>query len=84
MCTDSLAVEQVLAKFLRHYLIVCHRMVAEEYPEIRNMEPDKAADFLLYLQKTGRIEIELYDKAPNLLGCRITERDAERDSNAVP
>ena len=67
---------QVAEKVLRSYLIRCHRIVSDEYPEIRNMEPERAADFLLQLRKTGRIDIQLYMKDQNRIGCRITEQDA--------
>ena len=67
---------QVVEKALRSYLIRCHRIVSDEYPEIRNMEPEKAADFLLHLRKTGRIDIQLYMRDRNRIGCRITERVA--------
>jgi hypothetical protein len=72
-------VAQVAEKALRSYLIRCHRTVSEEYPEIRDMRPEKAADFLLDLRRTGRIDIQLYMKDPNRIGCRITEQGAEAD-----
>jgi len=71
--TDS----QVVEKVLRSYLIRCHRIVSDEYPEIKGMEPEKAADFLLHLRRTGRIDIQLYMQDENRIGCRIMERDAE-------
>ena len=61
---------------LRRYLIRCHRTVSDQYPEIKNMEPEKAAAFLLHLRRNGRIDIQLYMKDQNRIGCRITERDA--------
>jgi hypothetical protein len=64
---------------LRGYLIRCHRTVSDEYPEIRNMEPEGAADFLLHLRRTGRIEIQLYMKDQNGIGCRIKERGTGAD-----
>jgi hypothetical protein len=76
MSKNSLRVEQVTEKALRSYLIRCHRIVSDEYPEIRNMEPEKAADFLLHLRRTGRIDIQLHMRDQNRIGCRITERDA--------
>jgi len=67
---------QVVEKVLRSYLIRCHRTVSHDYPEIRNMEPEKAADYLLHLRRTGRIEIQLYRKTQDRIGCRITVLDA--------
>jgi hypothetical protein len=76
MSKNSLTDEQVAEKALRSYLIRCHRTVADEYPEIRGMEPEKAADFILHLRRTGRIDVQLYMKDQNRIGCRIMERDA--------
>ena len=70
--TDSEVVEQIL----RSYLIRCHRLVSKEYPEIAGMDPTKAADYLLHLRRTGRIEIKLYNKTSTLIGCKITELDS--------
>lgn len=67
--TDGDALEGVL----RSYLIRCHRHVSKDYPEIATMDPTKAADYLLHLRKTGRIEIRLFNKTPTLIGCKITE-----------
>ena len=68
-------ITQVAEQALRSYLIRCHRTVSDEYPEIKKMEPEKAADFLLHLRRTGRIDIQLYMKDQNRIGCRIMERD---------
>ena len=69
-------IAQLAEQALRRYLIRCHRTVSDEYPEIKNMEPEKAADFLLHLRRSGRIDIQLYMKDQNRIGCRITERGA--------
>ena len=37
------------------------------------MDPVNAADYLLHLKDTARVQIELYNKTPTLIGCRITE-----------
>jgi hypothetical protein len=58
--------------------------VSEEFPEIRNMEPARAADYLLYLRRIRRIEIQLYMRNQDQVSCRITDRDAEGESNVVP
>ena len=76
MWKNGLTDEQVLERALRSYLIRCNRTVSHDYPDIRNMEPEKAADYLLHLRRTGRIEIQLYRKTQDLIGCRITELDA--------
>ena len=70
--TDAEVVEQVL----RSYLIRCHRLVSKECPEIARMDPTKAADYLLHLRRTGRIEIKLYNQTSTLIGCKITELDS--------
>jgi hypothetical protein len=76
MSKNSLTDEQVAEKVLRSYLIRRHRTVSDEYSEIRDMEPEKAADFILHLRRTGRIDVQLYMKDQNRIGCRIMERDA--------
>ncbi len=65
--------EQVAQEILRKYLIRCHEIVSKEYPEIANLNPPEAADYLLYLRKTGRIAISLYNKSPREIRCKITE-----------
>jgi len=37
------------------------------------MSPEGSADFLLHLQDTGRIDISLYNKDGDRIGCKITE-----------
>ena len=70
---DGKTTEQVVRELLRSYLIRCHRNVSKQYPEVATMAPVNAADFLLHLRDTGRIAIELYNKSPTIIGCRITE-----------
>ena len=65
--------EQVAAKVLRSYLIRCHRIISDDYPDVANMDPTNAADFLLHLRNTGRIEITLYNESPTSIGCKIIE-----------
>ena len=67
--------EEALTELLRKFLIRCHRVISKEYPEIANMEPAKAADYLLHLRKTGRIRIELYNKTSTEIGCRILDAE---------
>ena len=75
---DGKTTEQASRELLRNYLIRCHRIVSKEYPEVANMEPANAADFLLHLQDTKRIDIQLYSKSSERIGCRITELQPER------
>jgi hypothetical protein len=70
---DGLTDEQAIEKILRNWLIRCHKKISKDYPEVAGMEPAQAADFLLHLRKTGRIEIELFNETPTRIGCRITE-----------
>lgn len=58
---------------VRGYLVRCHRAISRDYPEVVGMAPDNAADFLLHLQDTGRIRIELYNETPVIIGCRIID-----------
>jgi len=70
---DGLTTEQVAEKVLRDYLIRCHHLISKDYPKIANMGPVEAADYLLGLRNSGKINIQLYNKAPNSIGCRIIE-----------
>jgi len=70
---------QVAEEILRNYLIRCHPMISEDYPEVAGMAPAKAADFLIYLQNTGRIRIELFNRTPSRIGCRIVELDSVKE-----
>ena len=65
--------EQVAREVLRNYLIRCHRIISKDYPEVANMEPANAADYLLHLQDTERIAIQLYTKSSEKVACRITD-----------
>ena len=55
------------------YLIRCHRLVSQDYPEIARMEPTEAADYLLHLRRTGRIEMTLFHKSPTSIACKIVD-----------
>jgi hypothetical protein len=70
---DGRTTEQVAEGVLRNYLIRCHRIISKGYPEIANLNPPEAADYLLYLRDTRRIAIWLYNKSSGEIGCRITE-----------
>jgi len=45
------------------------------------MEPTKAADYLLHLRKTGRIEITLFNKSPDAIGCKIVDVDSRKEGD---
>ncbi len=70
---DGLTTEQVAEKVLRDYLIRCHHLISKDFPKIADMDPTEAADYLLRLRDSGRINIQLYNKAPNSIGCRIID-----------
>ncbi len=66
-----------LRAVVRKYLVRCHRNISRDYPEVARMSPKDAADFLLHLQDTGRIKIELYNETDVMIGCRIIETKPE-------
>ena len=77
---DGKTTEQVLETMLRSHLIRCHSIISKEYPEIANMTPVNAADYLLHLKHTGRVAITLYNKSPTIIGCKITELSSKQAS----
>lgn len=77
MWKDGKTDEQVAEDVLRKYLVRCYRTVSRGYPEIAGMAPTNAADYLIHLRNTGRIRISLFNKAPNLIGCRIEETNRQ-------
>lgn len=64
--------KEIAQEVLRSYMIRCHRIIAQDYPEIAEMSPENAADYLLHLRKTNRIIIELDTGADDLIHCKIT------------
>jgi hypothetical protein len=70
---DGMTTEQVARKTLRSYLVRCHSLISEDYPEIAGMSAVDSADFLLHLQDTGRIDIKLNNKDGDRIRCEITE-----------
>ncbi len=76
---DGKSTEQVARDVLRTYLIRCHGIISGQYPEVANMAPVDAADFLLHLRDTGRIDIQLYNKGQSSIGCRITDTQPEEN-----
>ena len=79
---DGMTTEQVARKVLRSYLVRCHHIISEDYPETAEMSAEGSADYLLHLQDTGRIDIALYNKGSDGIGCRITERGQQEDESA--
>ncbi len=43
-------------EILRNYLIRCHSDISTEYEEFQSLPPEEAADYLLHLRDSGRIE----------------------------
>ncbi|MFT6574166.1 MAG: hypothetical protein ACJA16_002357, partial [Akkermansiaceae bacterium] len=42
-------IDQAATEVLRKYLIRCHGNIAKDFPEVAEMNPINAADFLLHL-----------------------------------
>ena len=76
---DGKTDQQVADDVLRKYLIRCYRTISNDYPEISNMDPTNAADYLIHLRNTGRIRIELFNKTAPLVGCRIVELNPAKE-----
>ena len=77
---DGKSTDQVARDVLRSYLIRCHGRISRQYSEVASMDPVKAADFLLHLRDTGRINIQLQAESPDSIGCSITDVHSEEDS----
>lgn len=75
--TDEKTLDTVADGLLRKNLLQCYESISRSYPEFSNLEPAKAADYLMYLRNTGRIRIELFNETPTLIGCRIIDLDPE-------
>ena len=69
---------QVAEDLLRKYLIHSYPVISKNYPEVAGIEPANAADFLIHLQASGRIRLELFNESPAQVGCRIVELDAAK------
>jgi hypothetical protein len=81
---DGMTSEQVLKKVLRSYLVRCHRIISEDYPEIADMSAEGSADFLLHLQDIGKITIKLQNEDGGRIGCKITELEQQgKESNSA-
>jgi DNA-binding LytR/AlgR family response regulator len=59
-------------KVLRSYLIRCHKSISADFPEIEEMPPENAADYLIHLRDTGRIAITL-DTVEERIVCQIVD-----------
>ncbi len=55
---------------LKKYLVRCHESVSADFPEISDMPPENAAEYLIHLRDTGRVKITI-DTVDDLLECRI-------------
>ena len=76
---DNPADTQAAEDLLRKYLVRSYPVISKNYPEVAGIEPANAADFLIHLQNTGRIRIELFNESPALVGCRIIDLDTKRE-----
>ena len=65
---------------LRDYLVRCHKIVSKDFPEIKDMAPENAADYLLHLKDTNRIQIIL-NTVGSQIKCKIVELEKEHGSN---
>jgi len=61
-----MTLEERARTVLRSYLIRCHKAISAGYPEIANMAPENAADYLIHLRDTGKITLTL-----ETVGCQI-------------
>ena len=62
---------------LRRYLIRCHKAISADYPEIANMAPENAADYLIHLRDTGKITMTL-DTVGSQIVCQIEDTDRQQ------
>ena len=74
---DEKTLQEKAQKVLRNYLIRCHKTVSDDYPEIANMPPEKAADYLIHLKNSGRIKITL-DAVGSQIKCQIEDMGKHR------
>ncbi|MDP2924297.1 MAG: hypothetical protein Q8O30_11385 [Candidatus Omnitrophota bacterium] len=74
---NNMSVEEVADKILRDYLIRCHHVISKNYQEIKDMEPENAANFLMHLRKMGKIDIKL-KCIDNRISCKIIDKKIAR------
>lgn len=70
-------IEEKARTVLRNYLIRCYKTISADYPEIANMPPENAADYLIHLRDTGRITITL-DTVGSQVECQIENLDRQQ------
>ena len=70
---NGMTTKQAARQVLRSYLVRCHRVISEDYPEVAQISAEDGADFLLHLKETGRIEIILRNTDANHIDCEIKE-----------
>ena len=69
---DEGTIEEKARTVLRKYLIRCYKTISADYPEIANMPPENAADYLIHLRDTGRIAITMDTVEGNIV-CQIED-----------
>ena len=69
---DEKTINRKAKDLLRRYLIRCHGIISADYPEITEMPPENAADYLIHLRDTGRITITM-DTVENNIVCHIED-----------
>jgi len=50
---NNMSLEDVTDKILLDYLIRCHHIISKDCPEIKDMEPDSAANYLMNMMTAG-------------------------------
>ena len=70
-------IEEKAQTVLKSYLIRCHKTISADYPEIANMPPENAADYLIHLRDTGRITITL-DTVGSQVECQLENLDRQQ------
>ena len=69
---DEKTINKKSRKILRSYLIRCHESISADYPEITEMPPENAADYLIHLRDTGRIDITMDTVEGNIV-CHVED-----------
>ena len=69
---DKKTINKKATIILRNYLIRCHKRISADYPEIAEMPPENAADYLIHLRDTGRITITM-DTVDSNIVCHIKD-----------
>jgi len=69
-----MTLEEKARTALRRYLIRCHKAISAGYPEIADMAPENAADYLIHLRDTGKITLTLKTVGSQIV-CQIEDTD---------